>query len=124
MQKHTLFLSVTFLATILLSCNSKTIAKFEIVNTTNETIDSCQILPDNAQKKYVVITPKSKVSYNIDMTGLSKVDGSYRLSYKSKTKNVVMPFGYYTNGYPLESLTTIFIQPDTVLIKPEYSKDH
>ncbi len=66
------------------------------------------------------MTPGSKALYEIDMTGIAKTDGYYLLSFKLKGKPVVMPFGYFSNGAPLESVTRIFIHSDTVIIKPQY----
>jgi hypothetical protein len=109
---------------IIVSCKNETIAKFEITNTTKESIDSLYILPDNFKDNFIQVEPNTKVSYNINMTDLPKVDGSYRLSFKSKTKAVFIPFGYYSNGYPMESITRIIIHPDTVLIKPEYKDNY
>jgi len=110
--------------TILLSCKNETIAKFEVVNTTKESIDSFYILPDNSKDNFIQVEPNAKISYNINMTDVPKVDGSYQLSFKSKTKAVFIPFGYYSNGYPMESITRIVIRPDTVLIKPEYKDNY
>ena len=117
-KKWILCLGITLLA-IFLSCKSKTLAKFDIINQTDEHIESLYIIPDNANNK-IQINPNTKVFYNIDMTNFPKVDGCYGLSFKTKTKEKLIPFGYYTNGNPLESMTTITIQSDTVLIKNEY----
>lgn len=120
MTKTPIFSIALFCLTILLSCKNETIAKFEVANTTKESIDSFYILPDNFKDNFIQVEPNTKVFYNINMTDLPKVDGSYRLSFKSKTKTVFIPFGYYSNGYPMESITRIVIHSDTVLIKPEY----
>ena len=124
MTKTSMFSIALFCVTILLSCKNETIAKFEIVNTTNENIDSFYILPDNLKDNFISVAPNAKITYNINMTDLPKVDGSYQLSFKLKTKAVFIPFGYYSNGYPMESITRIIIHPDTVLIKPEYNDSY
>jgi hypothetical protein len=124
MTKTSIFSIALFCLTILLSCKNKIIAKFEIANTTKESIDSFYILPDNFKDNFIQVEPNTKISYNIDMTDLPKVDGSYRLSFKSRNKTVFIPFGYYTNGYPMESITRIIIHPDTVLIKPVYKHSY
>jgi hypothetical protein len=91
---------------------------------TNETVDSLYILPDYSENNFIQIEAYEKTSYNINMTYLPKVDGNYRLLFKSKSKNIDMHFGYYTNGYPGEKLTRIFIHPDTVIIKQEYKNSY
>ncbi|MBK6992726.1 MAG: hypothetical protein IPH34_13270 [Chitinophagaceae bacterium] len=124
MTKTYIFSIALFSLTILLSCKNDTIAKFEIVNTTKERIDSFHILPANSKDNFIQVEPNEKISYDINMTDVPKVDGNYQLSFKSKTKAVFIPFGYYSNGYPMESITRIIIHPDTVLIKPEYKDNY
>ena len=104
------------------ACQNKTLAKFEITNATTETIDSIKIMPDNNQNHYIQLAPNSKVDYIIDMTDIPKVDGNYGLFYKFKNKQVIEHFGYYSNGYPAESLTKLYIYKDSLSIKPEYNK--
>ncbi|MFH0894287.1 MAG: hypothetical protein V2A54_07615 [Bacteroidota bacterium] len=53
--------------------------------------------------------------YWSDMTDIAKTDGDYLLSFKSNNKVVKKRFGYFTNGYPLESLTKINIMKDTII---------
>jgi hypothetical protein len=120
MIKTSIFSIALFCLSILLSCKNKTIAKFEIANTTKEKIDSFYIIPDNYKGNFIQVEPNRKVFYNIDMTNLPTVDGGYRLSFKLKAKTVLIPFGYYSNGHPMESITRIIIRSDTVLIRPEY----
>ena len=51
------------------------------------------------------------------MTNLPKVDGDYLLTFKKNQANKeIKRFGYFTNGYPLEEITKIQIDKDTVLI--------
>ena len=118
------FLIALLISLICFSCKTKITAKFEIINTTNEKIDSFYILPTNLKNNFIQLEPNSKSLYNFDMTELPKNDGSYGLSFKTKTKNVFIGFGYYTNGYPMESLTKIFINSDTVIVKPEYKNKY
>ena len=124
MTKTTIFSIALLCLIIIVSCKNDTIAKFEIVNTTKERIDSFHILPANSKDNFIQVEPNEKISYDINMTDVPKVDGNYQLSFKSKTKAVFIPFGYYSNGYPMESITRIIIHPDTVLIKPEYKDNY
>ena len=103
---------------------SKTIAKFEITNLTNQRIDSLYILPDNNKNNFLNIEANSKSMYNIDMTDFPKADGSYTLFYMKKGNKIKNHFGYYSNGFPLESLTRILISHDTTLVKQEYNSPY
>ena len=104
------------------ACKNKTFAKFEITNATDETIDSIKILPDNVQNHYIQLAPNTKAEYIIDMTSSAKTDGNYGLFFKFKNKKLIKHFGYYTNGYPLESLTKLIIYKDSIDIKQEFNK--
>jgi hypothetical protein len=51
------------------------------------------------------------------MSELPKVDGDYLLTFKRNQNNKqIKRFGYFTNGYPLEEITKIQIEKDTVII--------
>ncbi len=54
------------------------------------------------------------------MTGIEKIDGSYRFSYKKKNGELIVKgFGYYTNRYPTEKLTRIVIEKDSIKFDEE-----
>ena len=119
-MKNKLFgIFILFLA--LNSCDNKVIADFEVTNNTELKIDSLKIEPMVIiDGKYVTINPNEKKEYKADMTGIAKIDGSYRLTYKANGKSFVKDFGYYTNGYPTEKLTRIVIEKDTVKFDMEF----
>jgi len=99
------------------SCTSKVIANFEIVNNTGHEIDSLKIEPNTSEMgKFISIKKEGKVKYKSDMTGIMKVDGAYELSFLLNKQKKTMWFGYYTNGYPLEKVTKIVMERDTILI--------
>tara|TARA_B100000965_G_C19346804_1_gene649935 strand:- start:257 stop:604 length:348 start_codon:yes stop_codon:yes gene_type:complete len=106
--------------TLLGSCQNEIIAKFEIKNMTNETIDSISIKSFDHQRNSEFIQLKSgeSKSYWLDMTKLPKVDGEYLLTFRrNMTNKELKRFGYFTNGYPLEEVTNIQFKKDTILIK-------
>jgi major membrane immunogen (membrane-anchored lipoprotein) len=117
MNKSYLFLLATLI--LLISCDSDIKAKFEITNQTNSVIDSVNIKSFDHLSNQSFITLKvgeSKI-YWLNMTNLPKVDGDYLLTFKKNQANKeIKRFGYFTNGYPLEEITKIQIDKDTVLI--------
>jgi hypothetical protein len=117
-------LSVTFLTLFSLSCSSKVEAVFEIKNSTNQGIQNLTIKPDAYENNHISIEPHSKAILKTDMTNLPKVDGSYYLSFQSNDKFRELYFGYYSNGYPSESITRIDIHFDTIIIKQEFKKPY
>ena len=81
----------------LTSCNNRVIANFEVTNKTGLKIDSLKIEPMPmviSDRKYISLKSNEKVEYKTDMTGIAKIDGSYRLSYKQNGQLIVKPFGY------------------------------
>ncbi len=124
MRKIFIPILIAFLMSAVCACRSKTLAKFEITNATDETIDSIKIMPDNIKNHYIQLAPNSKAEYIIDMTGGAKVDGSYGLFYKFKNKQIIKHFGYYSNGNPAESLSKLTINEDSLNIRPEYNNNY
>ena len=117
MNKSYLFLLATLI--LLISCDSDIKAKFEITNQTNSVIDSVNIKSFDHLSNQSFITLKAGESkiYWLNMTNLPKVDGDYLLTFKKNQANKeIKRFGYFTNGYPLEEITKIQIDKDTVLI--------
>jgi hypothetical protein len=107
----------------LTACNNRVIADFEITNSTGIKIDSLKIEPMViSEGKFISLKPNEKVEYKADMTGIAKVDGSYRLSYQQNGETIVKNFGYYSNGYPSDYLTRIKIEKDTLKFEAEFEK--
>mgnify|MGYP006101046779 CR=1 FL=1 len=107
----------------LTSCNNRVIAEFEITNSTGIEIDSLKIEPMVVSEgKFISLKPNEKSEYKADMTGISKIDGSYRLSYQQNGETIIKDFGYYSNGYPSDYLTRIEIEKDTVKFDAEFEK--
>ena len=121
-SKNSLILFSIFLVLQNYSCSLKNEAHFEISNSTNIEIKNLKIQPDKKTNNSIDIAPNSKVNFKTDMSGNGKVDGSYTISFNSINGNKILNFGYYTNGYPVESITRIDIQFDTIIIKPEFKK--
>ena len=122
--KFLITISMTFLTLHMYSCSSKVEAHFEILNSTNQQIKNLTISPDENKNNFITIEPNSKVTFKTDMTSIPKVDGSYQLSFQSGDTPKYLNFGYYSNGYPAESITRIKIHSDTIIIKPEYNKNY
>ena len=117
-------LALTVLMIASCSRNSKVETIFEIINSTNQVVDSLTIQPDEDGSNHMVIQPNGKAILKTDMTNMPKVDGSYYLGFKSKETFRGLNFGYYSNGYPLESITRIRIEADTIIIKQEYRRSY
>lgn len=113
---HVILFIIVYL--IAISCSDRgRYAKFRIVNDLPYRIDSLVILPNKDLNKYISINPGEVKEYSCNMTGGAKVDGSYQLTFRANLKTRTEVFGYFTNGYPLEEMTTINIKPDTILFK-------
>ncbi|WP_053971754.1 hypothetical protein [Mangrovimonas sp. ST2L15] len=108
---------------ILTSCSNKVVADFEIMNNTEFNIDSLKIEPNISDVgKYISLKEGEKAEYKSDMTTISKTDGAYQITFLVNGINKTQVFGYYTNGYPLEKITKIKIEKDTVLIDQVFDK--
>ena len=97
-------------------------SNYEIENRTEWTLDSFQIVPNGYKNEnYIEIPAKATRKFITDMSTIKKIDGHYDLSFKKGSgQNEFMEFGYYTNGYPLEKVTRIVIEQDTIIINQEF----
>ncbi len=122
-MKFKLF-GLAVLILLLASCDSKTTLKFEISNDSNTRIDSLRLIPSGYERDYYIsIAPNMTKEYIMDMTNIAKVDGDYQIDYiKNLNTRISKTFGYYTNGYPIESLIRVSIKPDTVLFDSELNR--
>lgn len=116
MQRNLIGIILVFLT--LTSCNNRVIADFEITNSTGIKIEPMVI----SEGKFISLKPDEKAEYKADMTGIEKVDGSYRLSYQQNGETIIKDFGYYSNGYPSDYLTRIEIEKDTLKFDAEFEK--
>ncbi len=117
MKTNCLKVSFFFTAVLLVSsCNKKieVNADFEIINNTSSTIDSLYIKP-NKQIKFISVKSKELKTYKTDMSDIARVDGNYLLKYKLEGKDKIKHFGYYSNGIPMEKITVIKIDVDTII---------
>lgn len=106
-------LILSFIST---SCSNKVVADFEITNNTEFTIDSLKVEPNLSDKgKYISLKKGEKTKYKSDMTSIDKIDGAYQISFLLNGISKTEVFGYYSNGYPLERITKIEIEKDTIL---------
>jgi len=123
MKTVSFYISVLLVLMGLTSCQNTVKSKFEIVNKSNQTIDSLSIEPNvSKQVKLVSVNSGETKVYLADMSNIPNVDGSYTLTFKIGAKRKIKSFGYYSNGYPSEKLTIITIEPDTIKFKFIISK--
>lgn len=114
-------LTIGLLIFLIVSCGKETIGHFEIENRTKNTVDSLRIIPNGYESDfYISISPGEIKKYDCKMTDIVDADGDYRLDYKFYTSLFATKiFGYYINGYPIESLIKISIEKDTIIIDSE-----
>ena len=107
------------------SCQTNKTAHFEILNDSNQTIDSIKIScsgTDYKQKTTVrKIIPNQSEAIILDMNEVKKVDGNYFMELYVDNHKKVKAFGYYSNGMPSNSVYSLLIKNDTILIR-EYRK--
>lgn len=115
------FAAIILILTSVFSCQNFRKAKFEITNKTEGTIDSISIssFNHNFKTEYIKLEIGQSQTYWLDMNNLPEVDGSYRLTYKDSVINN-KNFGYFSNGYPMKTVTNITFEKDTVIIHPKY----
>jgi hypothetical protein len=99
-------------------------SKYEIENRSEKLIDSFQIVPHGyISDNFIKIAPKQTRKFITDMSTIKKCDGHYQLSYNNESgQKEFMEFGYYTNGYPLEKITRIVIEQDSIFMNSEFDK--
>ncbi|QLG45213.1 hypothetical protein [Costertonia aggregata] len=120
-MKKTVTLTVILVS--LLSCNFKSTALFELKNESGYQIDSLKIEASGvANTNYVTIASGGALDYEVDMTHTPKTDGHYIITYIIHGKSKSTPFGYYTNGTPLEVLQKIKITKDSLIFDAEFKK--
>lgn len=95
---------------------------YEIVNETSSTLDSLQVLPEGVKSGNFIQIPTNSIWVFIaDMSSTKNTDGHYHLSFlRSQGQMENIEFGHFTNGHPLEDMTTIIIEADTVIIFREF----
>ncbi|MDB2363435.1 hypothetical protein N9V83_00250 [Flavobacteriales bacterium] len=100
----------------LCSCTNK--IKFVIENNTGKNIDSLNISSSALNSgKNIAVGKGAVVVYDLDMSDVPYVDGSYIMYCKNVKEPFRMKnFGYYTNGSPMEDVIVVNIEKDTILI--------
>lgn len=116
---------IFFLFNLLLSCQNTANKKVEIIveNKTEVNIDSLSVT--NWIDEFKINEFKKHDSVKIELGFENphfKGDGSYAVSYYIKGVKKFKDFGYYTNGYPTNSIYTLEIYHDTLIIKEEMKK--
>jgi hypothetical protein len=92
----------------------------EITNYTDEWI-SVRLSTHNqeAGTREGTIAPFEVLNAKLDFSNVAKTDGSYSLQFKyaDSDETIKKDFGYYTNGFPLDSMFYISIYTDSVAIR-------
>lgn len=123
MKTSTIFLLV-FLILNLSSCDineSESCVNIKIINNTENKIELAFLTTIYNEGKTTdeEIEKKANQDFEFDFSGVSKTDGSYSLflKYENSIDTLREDFGYYTNGYPLESKFLINIYTDSIIIE-------
>ena len=115
MSKIQNLIGILILFMTVISCDTRITADFEITNNSEVFIDSLIIEPNVSNDgKFISLNPHETREYKADMTTVAKVDGSYQITFQMNKEIKSQDFGYYTNGYPIEKLTKIEIEKDTL----------
>jgi hypothetical protein len=112
------------LTLLMIRCDSKVTARFEIMNGADFILDSVRIIPNGYESdKYITLGVNEKIEYLVDMSSIAKTDGDYQLNYINEAGLMeTLIFGYYTNGYQIESVIRIRIETDTIIFDSEFKK--
>jgi len=110
---------IPLLTVLIAACHGTVESTFEITNQTNKKIENLSIQPDENLHHSISIAPQATIVFKTNMTYVSKEDGTYWLQFQWGDSTREINFGNYTNGYPVERITKIIIQSDTILILPE-----
>ena len=123
-KTNSLVIGLGMLVVLMAGCDRKVTARFELINSTNFVLDSVRNIPNGYENnKYITLAVNEKMEYLVDMSGIAKTDGAYQLNYIDKAGLMkTLNFGYYTNGYPLESITQIRVETDTVIFNFDFKE--
>ena len=102
------------------SCSIGPTLNFELQNKSSNSISKIRISPTGSQHVDTIeFFNDREIKYKLDMSGVSKTDGDYEISFERDGKRESKRFGYYTNGYPINKKYSIEILDNQVVIKEE-----
>ena len=101
-------------AQLVLSCKSE-YYEIKISNNADSDIDSLYVDPGGfSPKKFIDLKTGHTKIYSISLNDFPESDGCYVIKYKLNGKWELRPFGYFTNGAPLETGTYLDINNATI----------
>jgi hypothetical protein len=113
-----LFAVYFFLIYFTIGCNDRVNIKMKVKNDLQYNVESMVLKTSGGSELiYGNLPPNELVELRLDLADIPKTDGHYIIEYDIKDSSIVRHFGYYTNGYPINSGFDIGIQVDTILIK-------
>lgn len=102
------------------SCNFSPTMNFELNNQSQNNISKVQISATGSKEIETIEFGNDRIlKYELDMSGIPKTDGAYKIEFERDGKSEYKSFGYYTNGYPINNKYIIDILDNEVNIKGE-----
>lgn len=96
-------------------------AAIQITNNTDKKIDLTYLstVSNEATTEDFKISSSGVLNTKLNFSNVSKSDGAYSIyfRYENSIDTIRKDFGYYTNGYPLDSKFEISIFSDSIIIK-------
>jgi hypothetical protein len=93
----------------------------QIVNRSGKAIDYLSFSTNRGQGSVQKpgLKQQQTLAFNFEFANVDKTDGSYRLRYKvaASADTLTETFGYYTNGYPLDSQLDIAVYDDSMSVR-------
>jgi len=104
----------------IISCGISPTMNFEVINHSKENISNIQITATGSSEiETIEFNNDNKLDYELDMSDVPKTDGAYMIEFIRDGEIENKTFGYYTNGYPVNSKYIIDITDNEISIKAE-----
>ena len=112
------YLKLSVVLFFLLGCYSRVPhVQFKIENKDNVLVSNIQISNGFDQLSMDTIYPKENKQLELKFDKTPKHDGGYQVKYKIENNFTLRNFGYYTNGYPTNSIFFLTFKKDTLMIR-------
>jgi len=103
-----------------ISCNISPTMNFELINHSSNSISNIIISATGSEHTDTLeFVTDGALKYKLDMSGIPKTDGSYKIEFERDGKPEDKMFGYYTNGYPINEKYIIVILDNEIDFKEE-----
>ena len=104
----------------IISCGISPNMNFELKNHSSTKISKIQISATGSEEVDTIEFVNDRIlKYKLNMSGIPKTDGAYKIKFERDGKLENKIFGYYTNGYPINEKYFIEILDNEVIIKEE-----